>query len=149
MRFTIDSNILVYSLDRRTPAKHEIATRIMLRAPFLDSFLTTQAVGEFLAVFRRKFPQQLSSALMLAERWVATTAMAASSPEHILAAARQSAEHDMQFWDCLIWQTASANRAVVLLSEDMHDGFTHAGVTVINPFNLANAARLQTVLADS
>lgn len=148
MRFTIDSNILVYALDRLTPEKHGVATRIMLRAPFLDSFLTTQAIGEFLAVFRRKFPRQLSSAQIIAERWVATMTTAASSPEHLLAAARQSVEHEMQFWDCVIWQTARANRAAILLSEDMHDGFAHAGLAVINPFNPANAERLRAVLAD-
>lgn len=149
MRFTIDSNILVYSLDRDTPAKHEVASRIMLRAPFLDSFLTIQAIGEFIAVFRRKFPEQLSSALMLAERWAAMTTVVASSPDHLFAAASQSVKHDMQFWDCVIWQTASANRAAVLLSEDMHDGFAHAGLSVFNPFNPANEARLQSLLADA
>lgn len=149
MRFTVDSNILIYALDRGTPDKHETAIAILSALPLGDNFLSAQVIGEFLAVFRRRFRSELGAALAQAERWSITVPIVPTSAEAMLAAGRQSIAHDMQFWDCVIWQTASANRAAVLLSEDMQDGFAHAGLTVINPFAGANRARLDALLRPS
>lgn len=146
MRFTVDSNILVYALDRGTPIKQATAAVILAALPLGDNFLAAQALGEFLAVFRRRFRSELDAALAQAERWSITLPIVATSAEAMLAAGRQSIDHDMQFWDCVIWQTARINRAAVLLSEDMHDGFAHAGVTVLNPFAESNRAQLDALL---
>ncbi|MFC3712078.1 PIN domain-containing protein [Sphingoaurantiacus capsulatus] len=149
MRFTVDSNILIYALDRGTPAKHDIAATILTALPLGDNFLAAQVIGEFLAVFRRRFRTELPVALAQAERWHATLPIVATPAEAMLAAGRQSIDHDMQFWDCVIWQTARTHRAAILLSEDMHNGFSHGGLTVINPFAPANAKALDALLKPS
>ena len=46
-RFSLDTNILVYAVDRDAGARHEAARSIMLRAAQADCLLTLQALGEF------------------------------------------------------------------------------------------------------
>ena len=42
--------------------------------------------------------------------------------------------HQLAIWDAVILAAASEAGCRVLLSEDMQDGFTWGGVTVVNPF---------------
>jgi len=48
--FTLDTNLLVYSVDHRDPTRHAIAVDIVRRAASADCLLTLQAVSEFYAV---------------------------------------------------------------------------------------------------
>ena len=43
-------------------------------------------------------------------------------------------QHHLSFWDGLIVASALASGATVLYSEDMHDGLTIEGITIVNPF---------------
>ena len=55
-----------------------------------------------------------------------------------------AADHRLQIWDALILSVAAENGSRLLLSEDLQDGFTWHGVTVVNPFT----ARPSTLLQD-
>lgn len=142
MRFTIDSNILVYAIDVATPHKHDLARDLLLNAATSDAVLTVQALAEFLAVIRRKYPQHIDSACAQADRWSSLFPPLPTSWEHVSAAARFSRRHGLQLWDCIIWQTARLAGASVFLSEDMQDGLSVEGMTVVNPLLPANAKRL-------
>jgi predicted nucleic acid-binding protein len=43
-------------------------------------------------------------------------------------------DHGLAVWDAIILATAAEAGCRVLLSEDMQDGFTWGGVTIVNPF---------------
>jgi predicted nucleic acid-binding protein len=45
-----------------------------------------------------------------------------------------SSQHRFRTWDAIIMAAAASAGCRLLLSEDLHDGFTWNGVTVINPF---------------
>ena len=45
-----------------------------------------------------------------------------------------SADHGLQIRDALILSVAAENRCRLLVSEDMQNGFTWRGVTVVNPY---------------
>lgn len=149
MRFTIDSNILVYALDSGTPEKHVVASDIMLRSVALDAVLTSQAIGEYLNVIRRKFPDHLDAALGQARRWNILFPVGPTSANHILMGAAFALRHRLQFWDSVIWQVARGMHAVLFLSEVLQDGLSVDGMTVLNPFNPANADRLAELLGSS
>src|SRR5437868_7770651 len=53
-RFTLDTNLLVYSLDSAAGARHEVALEIVDRAVQSDCWLTLQALSEFHAAVTRK-----------------------------------------------------------------------------------------------
>lgn len=146
MRFTVDSNILVYAVDRGTPQKHRLASDLMIRAALLDAVLTAQALGEFLNVVRCKHPAHLPAAIEQAGRWAILFPVVATSAEHILAGARFAERHRLQLWDCVIWHAARSMQAAYFLSEDMQDGLSIDGMTIVNPFNPANEVLVREVL---
>ena len=53
-RFTLDTNILIYSVDISAAEKHKIASSLISTATEKDCLLTAQALGEFFHVAQRK-----------------------------------------------------------------------------------------------
>ena len=53
-RFTLDTNILVYALDRQSGYRHTLSSRIIARALLADCWLTLQSISEFYAATTRK-----------------------------------------------------------------------------------------------
>ncbi len=147
MRLTLDSNVLVYAIDASDTHKHEIAFNILGLAPNADVVLTAQALAEFLAVIGRKFPRHFDDASIQADRWAQIMPLIATEWAHVSAAAAFAARYRLQFWDSLIWQAARANGASILVSEDLQDGLSLEGMTVIDPFKPANKDRIAELLA--
>lgn len=149
MRFTLDSNILIYAVDSGDPARRAIAAQLVERAALADAVLTAQALGEFLAVVRRKLPGRLPDAMRQALDWVKLFPVlptTASSPHAALLLAER---HKLQFWDALILGVARDAGATIFLSEDLADGANIDGVKVINPFSTANAPLIEKMLGNS
>jgi predicted nucleic acid-binding protein len=146
VRLTLDSNVLVYALDANTPDKHRVARRLMVRAAEADAVLTVQAMAEFLSVIRRRYPEYLEEALAQAERWSVEFAPIPTLWTHVTAAVQLAQRHRLQLWDCVIWQVARSNGASIFVSEDLQDGFSAGGMTVLDPFNPANADKLARLL---
>ena len=146
MRFAFDSNVLIYAVDTGTPAKHEIARRIVENAFEADAVLVTQTLGEYLSVFTRKYPKQLAEARAAAELWIELLPLADSTGDDVIAASRYALKHRLQYWDSLILVVAASAGADFLLSEDMHDGLSIEGLTIIDPFNPANSGLIDVML---
>lgn len=146
MRFTVDTNVLVYAVDRTDPVRHPLALEIMLGAVDADFVLTVQAVGEFLNVARRKRPDLYSEARSEAERWLTLYPMAPTSSHVLLEAADLAQRHKLQLWDSIIWQAARRASAEIFVTEDLHDGLVIDGMRVLNPFDPSNAAIVRELL---
>ena len=58
-----------------------------------------------------------------------------TSPEAMLAAADLATDHQLGIWDAVILSAAAQSGCRLLLSDDLQEGFTWAGVTVVNPFD--------------
>jgi predicted nucleic acid-binding protein len=149
VRFTIDSNVLVYAFMRSDPEKHRAASELMIAAGMLDCVLAAQAIAEYLNVMRRKHPELFEEAQAQAGRWRATFPILDTTAEHVLRAADFAERHRLQFWDSLIWQVARSANATLFLSEDLQDGLSLEGMAVLNPFAAGNEARLKSLLADA
>ena len=147
MRFTVDSNILVYTLDRLDERRHGPAKRLIARAAELDFFMTTQAIGEFINVVRRKRLAAFDEAILLATRWIGLFEMIDTSSLDLCNAATFAERHQLQFWDSLMWQVSRSAGADVLLSEDFQDGLQLGGMKVLDPFAERNRDELESLLA--
>lgn len=91
-------------------------------------------LGELYAVLVRKAgrsPQDARNAIL---QWRDAFSVVETSSETLLRAADLAAEHHLSIWDALIVCVASGSGCRLLLSEDMQDGFTWGGTTVVNPF---------------
>lgn len=145
MRLSLDSNILIYSIrpeDPRAAAAHWIVDRAVL----VDCWLTNQALGEFLNVVRKKSLVPLDGARQTVADWSLLFPLAPTSVEQLIAASLLSERHRLQFWDAVILTVCKDVGVEYLISEDMADGATLNGVTLINPFNPANAELLDLLL---
>jgi predicted nucleic acid-binding protein len=147
LRFTLDSNVLVYSLDRLDQERHAIAVDVVARAATRDAFLTTQSIGECLNVVRRKRLASFDEARRQAERWIEAFEIVDTSGILLPIAAVFAERHRLQLWDAVLWQVARSAGADVLLSEDFQDGLSLEGIRVVNPFEARNESRLSTLLS--
>ena len=143
MTFAVDSNLLIYAIDADTPDKQVVAADIMIRGAEQGLVLPAQVLGEFLAVMRRKFPAAVESATMQAKHWSTLHNPVPTAAGHLFEAAHMAQRHRLQFWDSVILAVSRHASARILLSEDMQDGLTINGTTVVNPFIAANRRRVE------
>ena len=146
MRFAIDSNILVYAFIHDDDERHRIAADLTIRASLTDAILPAQVLGEFMAVIRRKFSVYVQEAVDQIAKWAETFVIVETTDAGVVAGARFALRHKLQVWDSIIWQASAAAGAEYIFSEDMQDGLAIGGVTIIDPFNPANAALLDVLL---
>jgi predicted nucleic acid-binding protein len=144
-RFSIDTNILVYAVDRREGDKHSRAVDIVDRAAGLDCILTAQSVGEFVAVTTRR--RILSKPLIMAQArdWLTAFPITTASVTAFARAFRAFETGRFGLWDALLLATAGEAGCTIVLSEDMGDGAALDGITVRNPLQgdaLPNDLRL-------
>jgi predicted nucleic acid-binding protein len=149
VRLTVDSNILVYALDAANPAKRDVARTLLLALRNADVVLTAQVLAEFVNVVRRKLPSGYGAAKDQAKRWAQLFPVLSTSGDDVIRAAAFAEKHRLQLWDAVIWQVARAGGATLFLSEDLHDGVTIQGMTVLNPFNPANADLVAKAIRDA
>ena len=132
-RYSIDTNILVYSVDRREGDKHARALDIMERSVDLDCVLTAQSLAEFVVVATRRRMLSKPHAIAQARDWrllfpvVTASALAFDTAFTAFEAGR------FGLWDALLLATAGDAGCTIVLSEDMQDGGTLDGVSVRNP----------------
>ena len=69
-----------------------------------------------------------------------------TTAETVALAADLVAGHRLSFWDAVIVAASVQAGCRLLLSEDMQDGFTWRGTTIVNPFALSPHPLLAGVL---
>jgi predicted nucleic acid-binding protein len=132
-RFTLDSNLLVYSVARTEGARHEAALEIVNRAVEANCWLTLQSLSEFYSVTRRKnVPRELAAAQV--ESWLIAFPSVAVSATAIRRALADHLGGRASYWDALLVATAGEAGCTLVLSEDMADGALLGGIRIHKPF---------------
>lgn len=134
MNIALDSNILVYFEGVNGPDRAATAQDLLLRLPTAKVRLPAQALGETYRVLtgKARWPRDQAKAAVLA--WVDAYELVPTSASTLTRAVEVAAAHHLQIWDAIILAAATEADCRLLLSGDMQDGFTYAGVTVANPF---------------
>ena len=148
MRIALDTNVLAYAegingLDRR-----DAALALIRRLPQEATVVPVQVLGELFNVLVRKGGKSRSDARDALQSWRDTFPVVATSPEVMVAAADLATDHQLGIWDAVILSAASQSACRLLLSEDLHEGFTWAGVTVVDPFSSPRHALLHALLGE-
>ena len=133
-RFTLDANILVYALDGRDGSRQASAARIIDLARQADCWLALQAISEFYAAVTRKRLVAAASARDQALDWLTMFPTASASATAVRDALALAVAQHASYWDALLLCTVVETGCTVMLTEDLADGATLAGVRVINPF---------------
>jgi predicted nucleic acid-binding protein len=143
-RFTLDTNVLVYSVDARDLRKQVLAREIVRTSARLDCPLALQAIGEFNVALIRKLKLPADDARERSLQLLKAFETFAHSANAVRAALAESARGGFSFWDAVLLASAAESGCSIILSEDMSDGAQFGSIAVINPFGkkgLSAAAR--------
>jgi predicted nucleic acid-binding protein len=135
VRLALDTNILAYAEGINGSARKKSALDIIAKLPAESAFLPVQVLGELFHVLVRKAGRPPDRARAAILTWQDAFSLIETSPAILIGAADLSARHGLSIWDAVIFAAAAAAGCRLLLSEDLHPGFTWHGVTVANPFS--------------
>jgi predicted nucleic acid-binding protein len=144
-RLTLDTNILVYSIDHQAGCRHALAVEIIEQAAYCDCWITLQAVSEFYAAVTRKGKMPPAAAAAQATDWLDLFPCIAASAGAVTTSLVTAAAGRASYWDSLLVATAAEAGCKAILTEDLANGTVLHGVDIINPFaaeGLTDRARL-------
>ena len=147
MNVALDTNLLAYAEGVNDDGRRTAAIQIIDQLDPEQTFLPVQALGELFAVLVKKAGRSRAKARDAIMQWGDTFPLIESSPDALIRAMDLAADHQLQMWDALITATAVEAGCRLLLSEDLQDGFTIGGLTVVNPFNRERHPLLVKALA--
>jgi predicted nucleic acid-binding protein len=136
MNWFVDTNVLIYSIDNRIPAKKERAAEWLEELARRDAvIISPQSLNEFyvVATHRLGLPRNASTRDLVSKlaRWC-TAPLGADVTRH---AWRIEDETGYRFFDCLLLASALRAGCDFFLSEDLqHERRIGGGLTIVNPF---------------
>jgi predicted nucleic acid-binding protein len=133
-RFSIDTNILVYSIDKDAGTRHEQSRTLVDALVDRDCVLTLQALAEFFHAVTRKSKMPVAEATAMVHDWMELFPVAIADGRTLSQAIALKNEHDFAFWDAMLVQAARAAGVTRLLTEDMQDGRRLGELILENPF---------------
>jgi predicted nucleic acid-binding protein len=136
-RFFLDTNVFVYEVDTRDPAKNRRAVEL------IDSAVSSkrravsyQVVQEFFNVALTRFAKPFS--VTEAEAYLSLTfkpiLAVQSSPRLFLEALHIQRQHQFSWYDALIVAAAQEVNCSILYTEDMQHGRRIGDLRIENPF---------------
>lgn len=134
LNVALDTNVLAYAEGVNGKSARDVTLVILERLSAHDVYIPVQVLGELHAVIRRKARRSAADAKTAILAWSDAYKLVETTAAMIAAAADLAEEHELGFWDSVILSAASSAQCRVLLSEDMQDGFTWRGTTVVNPY---------------
>ncbi len=146
MRVALDTNVLAYAEGVDGTERRAVALALIRKLPQEATVVPVQVLGELFNVLVRKAGKSRADAREALLSWRDAFPVVETSSQVMLAAADLATDHRLGLWDAVVLSAASQAGCRLLLSEDLHEGFTWGGVTVANPFMLPRHALLNVLL---
>ena len=144
---TFDSNILVYAVSRSDP-RHPTAPALIDRAVRADCLQTLQSLVECFNVLSRIYRMPVVEAFGCAQSFQRLFPVVAADESDLDRAMRAVGDHQLSFWDAMLWATAKRSGCRLLLSEDFQDGRRLEGVLFVDPFAPENQRLVDLALPE-
>ncbi|GAB6040081.1 PIN domain-containing protein [Endothiovibrio diazotrophicus] len=132
-RYSLDTNLLVYAIDRDAGGRHLRAAEIVDQAIDHDCLLAQQVLAEFFHTVTRKGKMPLDAAVAQIEDWQQLFTVITPRADTLNHAVTAVTDHGLSFWDAMLWATLRPAGVTVLLSEDFQNGRSLGGVSFLNP----------------
>ena len=130
----LDTNVLVYAVDSRHPAKHAAAHSILVDALGGDrAVISVQVLNEFANVAMKKL-QMTEDEVRAYIGVFRRIRVLAPSVESVLDALSIKKRHGIHFYDALMLAAAESAGCSEILTEDLNDGQLYGPVKAVNPF---------------
>jgi predicted nucleic acid-binding protein len=134
VRVALDTNLLVYAVGIDDLRKQNIVLDLLSDIPTYEIVLSVQVLAEFYRVCTGKAGFSREEAAILTRAWRQRHVIIGTF-DHVLDRSIDLAlHHQLTIWDSLVVASSVEAKCELLLSEDMHHGFTWSGVTIVNPF---------------
>ena len=146
MRIALDTNILVYAEGLGDDVRRDRILSLLEQLATEDTVIPTQVLGELFTVLVRKANRKSADAQAAILSWRDAYPTTETNEAVLLAATELAVHHHFNIWDAVILAAAAQAGCRLLLSEDMHEGFTWNGVTITNPFAVTLHPLLASVL---
>jgi predicted nucleic acid-binding protein len=130
----LDTNVLVYQLDKRYLTKQRISRELAREAAGRgEAVISTQVLQEFYVVATTKLKVDVVLAKAIMNR-LCNMEVVTVTIELISQAADIHIQNNISFWDALIVAAAASANCEKVLTEDMNEGQTISGVKISNPY---------------
>jgi predicted nucleic acid-binding protein len=146
VKVALDTNVLAYAEGVNGSERRDSALDLVRRLPQEAAVIPVQVLGELFNVLVHKAGKSRTGARDALLSWRDTFPIVETSPEVMLAAVDLATDHKFGIWDAVILSVASKAGCRLLLSEDLQEGFTWGGVTVVNPFASPHHTLLDALL---
>ena len=137
-RSVVDTNVLVYALDRREPEKRERAREVLRRVGGAGTaVLPAQVLSEFGGACLRKLessPDPRAVRREVERLMLAFPVLGLTGPL-VLEALRGGGEHMLSYYDAQIRAVARLGQVAAVLSEDFNPGTVLDRVSFTNPLD--------------
>jgi len=138
LAYLVDTNVLIYAYDAADPAKRRRAIDVLAKLASSGlGALSVQVLGEFYINIVRKpavplSPQQArDTAIRLCRSWQVLDLTVRTHLDAVSAVT----EHQMSYWDALIWATARQDHLPYVITEDQQHGRLVGEIRYLNPFS--------------
>lgn len=135
MTVTMDTNVLIYTVDERDRVKQEVARDVFRILAAKAAPIALQVIGEFQNALVKRLRRPPAIAAAAAHQLLATFKTFAYDLAAVQHATSSFATGRFSYWDGLLLISAERAGLRVLLSEDMQDGVRLGAIEVINPFS--------------
>jgi predicted nucleic acid-binding protein len=135
--FFLDTNVLIYALDKADPAKQRVAAQLVRDAMLTGrGIISTQVVQEFLHAARRKFKRPMTITECHGHLQNVLDPLCAYFPSISTydRALQLNEETGYTLYDALILTAAIESGCRTLLTEDLQHGRQIQSLTIVNPF---------------
>ena len=140
-RVFLDTNILLYADDGDAGQKRDVARKVIRKA-FSDrsGVLSTQILAEYFVNATRKLGIEPEAARRRVEVLRSLDVVRIES-DTILDAIDLHRMHGFSLWDSLVLECAAVSGCSILYTEDLQDGQTVRGLTIVDPFRRSGSPR--------
>ena len=135
----VDTNVIVYRVDARSPEKQRIARDVLRKGIAADSVrLPHQAIVEFFAAVTKTIRgaqlMSLDEARRETEELLNEFVVLYPTEEVVRTAIRGQATYQLSWYDANIWAYAESYGLDEIISEDFDDGRLYGRVRAVDPF---------------
>lgn len=130
----LDTNVLVYSVDQKDPAKQRKAREIVATAVRGHDFIiSAQVLNEFsnIALLKLKMTVPEVRKFVSIFKFIKSVSLDCAWTDRALAIKEQ---YRIQFFDSLLIAAAEAAGCDEFWTEDLNDGQMYCGIKAVNPF---------------
>jgi predicted nucleic acid-binding protein len=136
----IDTNVLIYTVDKFDKSKQQAARRVLEDAISNDAaVISTQVLQEFYNACTVKLHMNPLKIKGYVHNYVENIEIVQNGSAIIERGIDISIMSLISFWDALLLASAESANCAELLTEDLNDGQIINGVKIRNPFNMVQS----------